>query len=269
VFYQFHTPPVFFNKVEEAKIKNSPYSKEYSNLENAYQYTQDQKRIYVNELLETVELQNGQRIEEVTIKLKEADQKSVEIKNTAVALMERNDPEADTDDSNYIFLTFVTNQLPVGVIGLLIAVILLAAMGATASGLNSLASTTVVDFYKRIFNKEGSEAAYLAASRWSTVGWGIFCVIAALYASKLGNLVEAINVLGSLFYGTILGIFLVAFYLKRVGGTAVFIGAIVTECLVVYAWKTELMTFLWLNVVGCLAVMLSSLFIQQILPSEK
>lgn len=126
------------------------------------------------------------------------------------------------NDANYIFLRFVTEQFPVGVIGLLIAIIFLAAMGSTAGGLNSLASTTVVDFYKRIFRKEASEKNYLAASRWATVAWGVFCVIVAIYASKLGNLIEAVNILGSLFYGTILGIFLVAFYLKNVSGHSVF-----------------------------------------------
>jgi solute:Na+ symporter, SSS family len=269
VFYQFHTPPVFFNKVEEAKIKNSVYKNEYVQLGEAYESAQQVKRLQVNTLLESVHQNNEQGIEQATIKLKEADLKTNQIRKSATILMQKNDSEADTDDSNYIFLTFVTQQMPVGVVGLLIAVILLAAMGATAGGLNSLASTTVVDFYKRILNKEASDETYLAASRWATVGWGIFCVIAALYASKLGNLVEAINVLGSLFYGTILGIFLVAFYLKKVGGTAVFFGAIFTECFVVYAWKTEMMTFLWLNVIGCLLVMASAWVLQSILPLKK
>jgi Na+/proline symporter len=169
--------------------------------------------------------------------------------------MEKNNPKADTNDTNYIFLTFVTQQLPVGIIGLLIAIIFLASMGSTASGLNSLASTTVVDFYKRIFKKEESDKTYLSASRWATVGWGVFCMIVALYASKLGNLIEAVNILGSLFYGTILGIFLVAFYMKRINGKAVFYAAIFAEAFIVYAWITDLTAFLWLNVIGCLLVM--------------
>lgn len=264
VFYQFHTPPLFFNRVEEAKIQNSVYSEEYAQLGKAYKSSQEQKRVHVNALLEAVHQKDENGVEQAKVNLQEEDRKSNEIRKSVTALMEKNDAEADIDDCNYIFLTFVTQQLPVGVVGLLIAVILLAAMGATASGLNSLASTTVIDFYKRLVVKEAEEHIYLLASRWATVGWGLFCIIVALYASKLGNLVEAINVLGSLFYGTILGIFLVAFYMKKIGGTAVFLGAILTECFVVYAWKTELMTFLWLNVVGCLAVMGSAWIVQNV-----
>jgi SSS family solute:Na+ symporter len=156
----------------------------------------------------------------------------------------------------------VTQQLPVGIVGLLIAIIFLASMGSTASGLNSLASTTIVDFYKRIFKKEESDKQYLSASRWATVAWGVFCVIVALYASKLGNLIEAVNILGSLFYGTILGIFLVAFYMKKISGTAVFYAAVITEIFIGYAWITNLMAFLWLNVIGCLLVMILAYLIQ-------
>jgi Na+/proline symporter len=146
-------------------------------------------------------------------------------------------------------------------VGLLIAIIFLASMGSTASGLNSLASTTVVDFYKRLMNKQGSDATYLSASRWATVGWGVFCIIVALFASKLGNLIEAVNILGSLFYGTILGIFLVAFYFKKVSGNAVFYSAIIAEIFVVLAWVFNLSAFLWLNVIGCLLVILFSLLL--------
>ena len=184
-----------------------------------------------------------------------ADKKNTEIRKEVTALMKKNDPKADTNDTNYIFLSFVTNQLPVGIVGILIAVIFLAAMGSTASGLNSLASTTVVDFYKRIFKKSESDAKYLSASRWITLLWGLFCIAVAFYASRLGNLIEAVNILGSLFYGTILGIFLVAFYMKRVGGTAVFYAAIIAEAFIVYAWIVDLTAFLWLNVIGCLLVM--------------
>jgi Na+/proline symporter len=156
----------------------------------------------------------------------------------------------------------VTNHLPVGVIGLLIAVIFLASMGSMASGLSSLASTTVVDFYKRIIHKSRSDTGYLSASRWATVVWGIFCIITALYASKIGNLIEVVNILGSLFYGTILGIFLVAFYFKSIKGTAVFYAALFAEVFVVYAWQVNLTAFLWLNLIGCLVVIVVAALIQ-------
>jgi SSS family solute:Na+ symporter len=128
--------------------------------------------------------------------------------------MQKEQSKADVNDTNYVFLHFVTTQLPVGVVGLLIAIIFLASMGSTASGLNSLASTTIVDFYKRLFKKKKA-INLISASRWATVVWGGFCIMVALYASRLGNLIEAVNILGSLFYGTILGIFLVAFYMKH------------------------------------------------------
>ena len=148
-------------------------------------------------------------------------------------------------------------------IGLLIAIIFLASMGSTASGLNSLASTTLVDIIKRLLNKDESSQWYLSASRWATVGWGLFCVVIAVYAGKMGNLLEAVNILGSLFYGTILGIFVVAFYMKSVNGKSVFYAALLAEVFVFISWLLELTAFLWLNVIGCLLVMLFAFTIQR------
>jgi len=261
-FYQFHQAPIFFNKVEVDRIENSNYKSEYKQLEQAYSIAHQEKQIQVNALVDAIHADDELAISEARTKVQQADKKSNEIRKQVTSLMEKNNPKADTNDTNYIFLTFVTQQLPIGIIGLLIAIIFLASMGSTASGLNSLASTTVVDFYKRIFKKEESDKTYLSASRWATVGWGIFCVIVALYASKLGNLIEAVNILGSLFYGTILGIFLVAFYMKKINGKAVFYAAILAEAFIVYAWITDLTAFLWLNVIGCLLVMAFAYCIQ-------
>ena len=264
-FYQFHQAPIFFNKVEVNRIENSTYKSEYKQLEQAYTIAYQEKQVQVNALVDAIHSDNEIAINEARTKVQQADKKSNEIRKQVTSLMEKNNPKADTNDTNYIFLTFVTQQLPVGIIGLLIAIIFLASMGSTASGLNSLASTTVVDFYKRIFKKEESDKTYLFASRLATVGWGVFCVIVALYASKLGNLIEAVNILGSLFYGTILGIFLVAFYMKNINGKAVFYAAILAESFIVYAWITDLTAFLWLNVIGCLLVMGFAFVIQLIL----
>lgn len=264
-FYQFYQPPVFFNKVELEKVRNSSYAQEYQRLENAYVLLHTEKKKTVEELVVSIQNNEEERVPEIKERLSSFTKEDKEIRKELTSLMLKNDSQADTNDTNYVFLHFVTEQLPVGVIGLLIAIIFLASMGSTASGLNSLASTTVVDFYKRIFKKTESDKQYLSASRWSTVAWGIFCVIVALYASKLGNLIEAVNILGSLFYGTILGIFLVAFYLKKISGTAVFIAALIAEAFIVYAWMVDLTAFLWLNVIGCLAVMLFAMIIQQIL----
>ncbi len=261
-FYQFYQPPVFFNKVEVSRIENSPYKSEYKNLEADYQNAFVQKKQKVNELVTALHANDEQAIDKVRTELQQSDQNTLAIRKKVTALMQKNNPAADTNDTNYIFLGFVTQQLPVGIIGLIIAIIFLAAMGATASGLNSLASTTVVDFYKRIFNKEGSDKTYLSASRWATVAWGVFCMTTAFYASKLGNLVEAVNVLGSLFYGTILGVFLVAFYMKKINGQAVFYATLIAEVFVVIVWLANVMAFLWLNLIGCLLVMLIAWLLQ-------
>lgn len=255
IFYQFHQPPVFFNKVEVNRIEKSEFREEYKTLEKDFEAATLEKQNQVNRFIDALHQNNKKAIEETGLKVQEADRKATEIRKKVPALMERNNPKADTNDGNYIFLRFVTEQFPVGVIGLLIAIIFLAAMGSTAGGLNSLASTTIVDFYKRIFKKEKDDSGYLSASRWATVGWGIFCIVVALYASKLGNLIEAVNILGSLFYGTILGIFLVAFYMKKVSGTSVFYAALIAEAFIFYAWIADLTAFLWLNVIGCLLVM--------------
>jgi len=254
-FYQFHEPPLFFNEVEVRKIESSAYKAKYDSLEIAYAQVHAQKQPHVNALVGAVRQENEAAIDAEREALRGLEKRSAAIRTEATGLMKKNNAKADTNDTNYIFLRFVTEYLPVGLVGLLIAIIFLASMGSTASGLNSLASTTVVDVYKRLVKKDASEGNYLSASRWTTVAWGLFCVIVALYAGRLGNLIEAVNILGSLFYGTILGIFIVAFFLKRVGGTAVFYAALLAEVFVVIAWLTELTAFLWLNVIGCLLVM--------------
>lgn len=255
-FYQFHTPPVFFNSTEIAYLKDGTYKSEYLELEEQHKQIHKEKQIHVLAFVDAIHKKDESAIEEATRKIKTANEKVLGIRKEVIHMIEKNSIGANPDDSNFVFLTFITEQLPVGVIGLLIAIIFLAAMGSTASGITSLASTTVVDFYKRIFKKNETDAQYLSASRWATIGWGIFCIGAAFLASKVGNLIEAVNVLGSLFYGTILGIFLVAFYMKKVSGDAVFIAAIIGETFVVFAWLFDFTAFLWLNVIGCLLVML-------------
>jgi SSS family solute:Na+ symporter len=264
-FYQFHQSPIFFNKVEVSSIQNSEYKEDFKALEKAYVIAHTEKQIEVNKLVEAIHSEDEQAINTARTNVQAADKKSNAIRKEATALMQKNNPKADVNDTNYIFLNFITTQLPIGVVGLLIAIIFLASMGSMASGLNSLASTTIIDFYKRLFKKEETDKSYLSASRWTTVIWGLFCIMVAFYASRVGNLIEAVNILGSLFYGTILGIFLVAFYMKQVSGTAVFYAALVAEAFIVYAWITDLTAFLWLNVIGCLLVMGFAFVIQLIL----
>ncbi|HXB39119.1 MAG TPA: sodium:solute symporter [Bacteroidia bacterium] len=268
-FYQYHQPPVFFNSAEVARIEKSIYKSEYKEIENRYKIMHEQKQKLVTELALALHENNKEQTKITQTNLREKNKEDNLIRAEVMKLIEKNNPKAQTNDGNYIFLHFVTHQLPVGVVGLLIAIIFLASMGSTASGLNSLASATVVDFYKRIFNKEGSDKNYLNASRWATFIWGVFCIIVALYAGKLGNLIEVVNILGSLFYGTILGIFLVAFYMKKISGPVVFIAAIITEILVVIFWLNDWMAFLWLNVAGCLLLMLLAALMQLCIPKKQ
>lgn len=172
-------------------------------------------------------------------------------------------PGDEANDTNFIFLRFVVDNLPKGLVGLLIAVIFLAAWGSIAAALNSLASCTVVDFHKKFINTECSDAEDYSISKWYTFAWGIFSIVVAMFAHNLGNsLIEAVNILGSLFYGVILGIFLVAFWIKYVGGNAVFIAAVISELLVIMIYKLDIVSFLWLNVIGAVLVIVLSLVVQ-------
>jgi Na+/proline symporter len=154
-------------------------------------------------------------------------------------------------------------------VGILMAIIFLAAMGSTASGMNSLASATYIDFVRNKNNTDVTDAKQLKTSRQLTLAWGLFCIVVAFFASRLGNLIEAVNILGSLFYGTILGIFMVAFFLKRVDGISTFIAALITEAFIITAWILDLMAFLWLNVIGCLLLMVIAVLLQRILDLRK
>ncbi|MBK1442035.1 sodium:solute symporter [Parapedobacter sp. ISTM3] len=261
-YYQYNSPPIFFNKYELNKIENSGYAAQVDELKAEHELIFREKQQQIHRLTEALDQGDEAVIADVREQLRHADAQAKEVRQDLIALMQENDSLADTNDNNYIFLSFVTENFPKGLIGLLVAIVFMASMGATASAINSLASTTVIDIYKRFVSKTASERGYLSASRAFTLAWGIFCVIIALYASKLGNLLEAVNILGSLFYGTILGIFVVAFYVKRAGGRAVLWAAILTEAIVIALWWSDAMAFLWLNLVGCAGVVLFALLFQ-------
>lgn len=262
-FYQYNQPPVFFNSYELGKLEKSAYGKDLERIKTDYSNAFVEKQAEIHQLELALDAKDEKAINAHRIILEAADKKTKAIRQQAVDLMKKNDPEAETNDNNYVFLSFVTRYLPQGLIGLLIAIIFLASMGSTASALNSLASTTVVDIYKRLINQNASDEKYLSVSRWITIMWGLLSLTMALYASKMGNLLEAVNILGSLFYGTILGIFIVAFYLKKIGGSATFIAALITEVIVFSCWMMDVMAFLWLNVVGCVLVVLIAGILQR------
>ncbi len=267
-FYQYNKAPLFFNSYELNKLEKSQYKSDLDEIKVAYNQAFESKKQEVNKLDQALDANNQSRIDQQRIAVKKADEETKAIRKNLTDLMTKNDEKANVNDNNYIFLSFVTQYLPKGLIGLLIAIIFLASMGSTASALNSLASTSVVDIYKRLINKEASDHEYVKVSRWSTIIWGIVCIIMALFASKIGNLLEAVNILGSFIYGTILGVFVVAFYFKSVKGKAVFYAALLAELIVCYCGYREVVAYLWLNVIGCLLVIIFAVLIQGMLKKE-
>ncbi|HEY0679029.1 MAG TPA: sodium:solute symporter, partial [Chitinophagaceae bacterium] len=205
----------------------------------------------------------------------EAEWKTLQVKSDSLrasfkSILNKPEVKGESNDTNYIFLRFVIDYLPVGLVGLLIAVIFLAAWGSIAAALNSLASSTMMDFHMRFSKRELTQRQEYRWSQWYTFFWGVFCIAVAQFATVLGNsLIEAVNILGSLFYGVILGIFLVAFYLKRIGATAVFIAALVAEVGVVLSFQYSTIGFLWLNAIGALGVVFLSILIHPMVSKKQ
>lgn len=268
VFYIFQTPPLFFNSVVEKQVLSSEYANEYSLLQEEYSENYARKKESALNLLDAIEQNNEPEIEAATQRLKVAEEQSKDTKVTALSVIKKADPIADTNDANFVFLTFVINFLPAGLVGLLIAVILSASMSSTSSELNALASTTLVDVYKRLFVKNESETHYLNASKWITVGWGAYAILFAMFANRLGTLIEAVNILGSLVYGTILGIFMVAIYFKHLGWRNTLIAAAASEVLIILLWIFSDIPFLWFNVIGALAVIIVAAILEAVHPEK-
>ncbi len=256
VFYQYNTSPVFFNKVEVDKLRSSQYAPQLQALEKEHEVISKRKQ----QLLSDIGDARDERLAAYKTSLKESDSLSKNVKSQVVSLIKKNNPKATTNDRDFVFLRFVLDYLPHGLIGLLIAVIFAASMGSIASAYNSLAATTVVDVYRKYTRNPPTEKSELNASKVSTVLWGIFCIFVAQYASELGNMIEVVNVLGSLFYGIILGVFLVAFYFKNIGGTATFWAAVISQGIILgigipqLILKTEWIAYLWFNPIGCILV---------------
>ena len=261
VFYQFITPPVFFNPVQVGKISTGPFAESFRSIEREHEQATSAKQDQARKLIEAIRSADEQAVAAAEQGLRQAQEKTAAVRSEAITLMRAQDPQANANDTNYIFLNFVIHYMPAGLVGLVIAAIFAASMSSSASELNALASTTVVDIYRRLIKKEASERHYVIFSKLATIFWGGFAILFAEYAGNLGSLVEAVNRLGSLFYGTILGIFLLAFYFKRVGGTATFCAAIVGELAVLYSFFFTSISFLWYNVVGCVVVICAALLI--------
>ena len=262
-FYQFYKAPVYFNLAHEANVKASVHADDYSKLSQQYDLIQEQKQKTVTQLATAVKNEDETKIDELRKVMEFQQLEAKLVRDSVKSIVRKANPGTDANDNNYVFLRFVGDFLPNGIVGLIIAIIFLASWGSIAAALNSLASCTMIDFHKKFSKKDLSDLQEYKWSKFYTMVWGIFCVLAAQFAYNLGNtLIEAVNILGSWFYGTILGVFLVAFYFKRVGGNAVFIAAIFAELIVISISRWTQISFLWLTGIGAAAVILLSLILQ-------
>ena len=274
VFYQFNTPPIFFNKVELNNIKSSNYYSEVNSLETEFKALHNKKTVDIYSLLDAQKNEDKVRVQELKRSVLVTEKKLHEINSNVKTIVLKNNPSAETNDKDYIFMSYVIDYLPTGVIGLLFAVMFCAAMSSTASELNALASTTTIDIYKRSIKKKENDRHYLMSSKYFTLLWGLLAILFATTASLFENLIQAVNLLGSLFYGTILGIFIVAFYFKNVESNTIFYCSIAGEIIVIlihllneYSLSPNWleMGYLWYNVVGCLFVVFFSVVFQKII----
>jgi len=258
VFYQFAPAPLFFNPVEVRKVESGRHADAWRALEARHETAQAAQSSQAQAFVLARRAGDGAAERAAARSLADTRRALDGERAEGVALIKADDPGAQGSDVNYVFLSFVLHYLPSGIIGLVLAAIFAASMNSTSSELNALAATTVVDIYKRLHH--GDTARHeVRVSRIATLAWTALAVAFAEYAGRLGSLIEAVNILGSLFYGTILGIFLTAFLLKRVGGTAVFIGALVAESAVIACFRYTKISFLWYNLVGCAVVMVVAL----------
>ena len=263
VFYQFAEPPLYFNPVEERQVQSSAYAEQYNTLEEKHNTLHHDKQQVLRSMLSAVDNRQENILRREQAKVLVIEDQLKDIRQEAKTLITKANPSSDGNDTNFIFLSFVTGFLPVGLIGLILAAILSASMSSTSAELNALASTTVVDIYKRMIKPDGSEQHYLFVSKASTVFWGIYAIGFALFANQLGSLIEAVNILGSLFYGTILGIFLLAFYFKNIHGTATFLAAIIAEVAVLGFYFFTEIPYLWFNFIGCTLVVVLAFLIEK------
>ncbi|MAJ50632.1 MAG: sodium:solute symporter, partial [Flammeovirgaceae bacterium] len=258
VFYIFYTPPIHFNDQSLEVIRESPVQNQLIAIEHSYNDLILERKNIALSYASEVNVSKKLKLKEDLIRI---DTQQEVRRNEVKDLILKVDSKLKTKDSDFVFLTFILNYLPHGFIGLLIAVILSASMSSTASELNSLASTSTVDLYKRMIKRKDTDKNYLIASKWITFTWGGLAIIFAFIASDSENLIETVNIIGSVFYGTILGIFLVAFFIKRVQGNAVFIAAIVAESVVIACHLLNVngyftIGYLWYNAIGVLVTVI-------------
>jgi Na+/proline symporter len=274
VFYQFTQPPIFFNQAGLNKGYDSKYETELRTLESEHTAVFEKKREAIHNLVNAEESGNKVEVEKFSEIANNLNLEQIALETEATELLQKVDPDIYEKDADFVFITFVLNYLPHGLIGLLMAVIFSAAMSSTSSELSALGSTSTIDFYKRMINPDGSDKHNVFMSRLFTVFWGILALLFAIFASQLDNLIQAVNILGSVFYGPILGIFIVAFAVKFVKGNAVFIATLVSEIFIIFLYfmtrsgSLEL-GYLWLNPIGAFLVVFIAMIVQLLMPKSK
>ena len=257
VFYQFNSSPINFNPQSINTINNSTYEKDYNTLQNELNNIFNQKQYQINNYVSgNYDAKYG--LSELELKEKKL---RLEAKNLIALASKEKKIKVETNDKDYVFITFILENLPKGLIGLLLAVILSAAMSSTSSEINALATTTAIDIYKR--NKENvSDQELVKITKFFTFFWGLIAIGIACVAYLADNLIQLVNIIGSIFYGNVLGIFLIAFFLKYIKSNAIFFGAIITQIIIIYGWYNDWMPFLWLNIFGCIVVISISSLLQ-------
>ena len=256
IFFQYEKAPIHFNPYVVEKVNESNYKDAFNALERANEIIHLQKNEQLNE-------KNFFYDEKMQAKYLKLEKKFQENRSKAKKIVEKIEPKLETNDKDYVFIYFIINYLPKGLIGLLLAVILSAAMSSSASEINALSAITLVDLYKR-FKSHQREKHYVWAGKLFTLIWGAIAIGFALVGNLFENLIQLVNIIGSLFYGTILGIFLVAIFIKSVKSKAIFISAIISELIILFIFYNDWVSFLWLNFIGGILTVANSLIIQQI-----
>tara|TARA_R100001369_G_scaffold91427_1_gene132701 strand:- start:1053 stop:2696 length:1644 start_codon:yes stop_codon:yes gene_type:complete len=262
VFYQFNASPINFNPAAHEAVQNSEYVQEYTALENQLKTIQAEQNITSLAYAEVSDQTSSEDYKALKSQLAQLNKEEVAVREKAKTIITNADATIETNDKDYVFINFILNNLPRGLIGLLLAVILSAAMSSTASELNALASTTAMDLYKRNVTTEKNDVHFVKASKWFTLGWGVLAILVACVANLFDNLIQLVNIIGSIFYGNILGIFLLAFFVKYVKSKATFVAAILTQAIIVFVWYMDYLPYLWLNVLGCGIVMAIAILLQ-------
>jgi len=269
VFYQFNQTPIHFNPAARTALEASAYKSEYDALSIQLSAVQVERQQLQLDFLEAQNTNQTAVLSVLKNELQTLDHAENNLRNEAKVLLSKAAPDIATNDKDYVFIHYILNNLPVGLIGLLLAVILSAAMSSTASELNALGTITTLDIYQRYATVSTAPKHYLRMSRLFTFCWGVIAILIASVASLFENLIQLVNIIGSIFYGNVLGIFLLAFFFKRIQGKAVFYAAILTQILVIVVFYADLMSYLWLNLVGCGLVILIAQFFQLLTKNKK